>query len=71
MKYISKNMFRELLFGNICQENGGYAFQKFQKMSNFQILRYDNIIFVKDDSIFVLYFLSHFGNSWEVYGSRF
>ena len=33
------------------------------RKSNFEILRYAKIRFVKDVSIFVLYFLRHFGNS--------
>ena len=38
-------------------KNGGHAFQSFLKLSNFQILIYEKIRFVKDDSIFFLYYL--------------
>ena len=46
--------------------NGGYTFLKFRKCPNFQILRYENNIFLGCSHIFF-----YFGDKYGVPGSRF
>ena len=47
-------------FKNIFSKNGGHTFQKSRKFPNFQILRYQKIIFFKDDSMIFLVFFEVF-----------
>ena len=45
---------------NIFQTHGGYTFHKIRKFLNFQILRYQKIIFCKDDSMIFLVLVEAF-----------
>ena len=54
--HLRKNIFGEIFWKSkmIYQKKGGFAFQKLRKVSKFQILRYQKIIFFKDESMIFL-----------------